>query len=742
MQIFAVTCVRTRLVASFILLATAFSCNVFAAPTHTLTNGDWSLISIPADPGGNGTVVSIFGDNLPAASYGQNGNWVMYAFNAESNDYRELALNDTLEANTGYWIVQTVKDYALLTVPDSLAALDDENAPGCPPDTECAAKTLVGGVWNLVGASLATPRRFRDTRFQQDNTPCAAGCTPWQANNNDLLPDAVYRYTPDGYEKIRPTTELRPWDGLWLPVYDITPSLLWSLPIDASHISLGAAEKDAARLLMQASFGPTDDAIDNVLALGGPAQWIDAQLSLPAQLHLPEVVALYPNELGAQESRYETFWKRTLNADDQLRQRVAFALSQFLVISDRSAATTSHADLVAAYYDVLISNAFGNYRDLLQQITLNPAMGLYLSMLGNDKPDNATGLRADENYAREVMQLFTIGLVGLNLDGSEKTGVVSYTQPDVENMARALTGWFWRNKTWRTNTFQAWWPDRDRMSQPMMAYADHHDMDEKTILGTTLPAGQSAEQDLNMALDILFNHPNVAPFVSSQLIKRLVTSNPSRGYVRRVSTIFNNNGAGVRGDLSAVIKAILLDDEARNPTISNRDGYGKLREPLLRYAHVLRAFNVTDRINFRKWLTFEIPQIAPLTAPSVFNFYSPRYVPPGEIAQAGLVAPEFQINSGSRLNTVNRTLMKIVINDRIKEIPVRLNLEEERLLLDRPADLLYHLDRVLTAGRLTPTSKQKLTRYINANKGLIADEQLLRDVIGLVATSTEFAIQR
>ncbi len=509
-----------------------------------------------------------------------------------------------------------------------------------------------------------------------------------------------------------------------------------------------AAEIDMVRLLMQGSFGPTVADIENGLALGGPAEWVDAQIALPPELHRASVRELWPdpNNVGRQRGRYRVFWERALRADDQLRQRVAFALSQIMVISDKSGKLTDRGSQVAAYYDVLVNNAFGNYRQLIEDVTLSSAMGRYLSMLGNDKPDNATGKRADENYAREVMQLFTIGLVGLNLDGSERAGEVTYTQSDVENLARVLTGWYWDEDQprWRANSNYR--PrDLDALEAPMVAFPDHHDTDEKVFMGNTFPAGQTAEQDLKMALDILFNHPNVGPFIGEQLIKRLVTSNPSPGYIRRVASAFNNNGAGVRGDMAAVIKAILLDDEARSQTISNRTDFGKLREPLLRYAAMWRAFEAAGDMNINIYHSKVIPQLVPLTAPSVFNYYSPSFAPQGAILDAGLVAPEFQINSEAASNTINSSLMRAVIIDEMRGKDTRLTLNltrEAQLLESSAAELIDHLDLLLTAGTLTADSRQILTEYIDSNRERVDADRLLRDVIGLVVTSTEYAIQR
>jgi len=747
---------RIKSAAIVLAVLASFSANALAISTHTLDRAEWSLISIPANPGSAGTVESLFGDDLPVASYGQGGSWTIIAYDAASNAYRELSLSDTLSPNTGYWAIQTEVASAELDLPDSLSALSGTQSPGCPQGKLCANQALeggqAGGQWNLVGASVDTSLGFGDTRFQS-NSACGSACTPDQAVAANAINSPAYAFNNSAYEKLASSSALQPWDGVWISVLNNASQLKWLLPVgDApsnpdpeTDSPMTAAEKDATRLLMQGSFGPTDAEIDNVLALGGPAQWVDKQMKLPVQRHLPIVNQLYPYNVDRdrQKGRYIAFWRQAIGANDQLRQRVAFALSQILVISDKSNTLTKFGSRTAAYYDILLNNAFGNYRQLLQEATLNPAMGGYLSMMGNGKPDASKGLRADENYAREIMQLFSIGLEGLNLDGTTRQGTVTYTQPDVENLARILTGWSWNVNNWRENAKDGWRSDRRTLEKPMKAFAGQHDTDEKSFLGTTFPAGQSAEKDLTMALDILFNHPNVGPFVSKQLIKRLVTSNPSNAYVQRVSTIFINNGAGVRGDLAAVVKAILLDDEARNQATAKRTDFGKLREPLLRYAHTFRAFGLTDPVKLSFWQTKEIPQIAPLTAPSVFNYYSPDYKPPGILTEANLTAPEFQINSASSLSTVNSTLMRAVLRDEILNFPTRLNVQKELQLLNNgPTALLNHLDRVLTAGRLSSASRQILTEYINANKGRIENARLVRDVIGLIVTSTEFAIQR
>ncbi len=584
--------------------------------------------------------------------------------------------------------------------------------------------TLVNYWWLFLGTAEGEKDIYDSGRALRTQTSVTIDNLP--VDGSPVYARLWYRTAADGWKYI---------DNKYSTGSDPGPD-----PVDA--------EVDMARLLMQGSFGATVAEIDNGLDMGGPAEWIDAQMALPAEVHLPIVRQLYPdpNEVGRQRGRYRAFWERTLRAEDQLRQRVAFALSQIFVISDKSGKLTAKGNQVANYYDVLINNSFGNFRQLMEDVTLNTAMGRYLSMLGNDKPDNETGKRADENYARELMQLFTIGLVGLNLDGSEREGEVTYTQDDVANLARVFTGWYWNENEprWRANTNYR--PnDLDALERPMVAFPDHHDTDAKVFMGTVIPAGQTAEQELKIVLDILFNHPNVGPFIGEQLIKRLVTSNPSPGYVRRVASVFNNNGTGVRGDMGAVVKAILLDDEARNQTTRNRTDFGKLREPLLRYAAMWRAFKAAGDMNINIYHPTVIPQIAPLTAPSVFNYYSPSFAPQGAIVDAGLVAPEFQINSEAASNTINSRLMRAVIIEEMHGKDTRLTLDlrlEAQLLESSAAELIDHLDLLLTAGTLTDDSRRILTEYIDSNRESIDADRLLRDVIGLVVTSTEYAIQR
>ena len=356
---------------------------------------------------------------------------------------------------------------------------------------------------------------------------------------------------------------------------------------------------------------------------------------------------------------HNAWWYSTVQ-QDQLRQRVAFALSQIFVVSTNG--DVSHFPKgIASYYDMLARNAFGNFRQLLEDVTLHPMMGVYLTHIGNHKERfDSTGKLTqapDENYAREVMQLFTIGLEQLNLDGTPKKDaqgrpIPTYSNNDVIGLARVFTGLSWNGGQLTHECFvragNCAANTNARETRPMVAYDQYHSTLEKSFLGTTIPEGQSSTMaDLKLALDTLFNHPNVGPFIGRQLIQRLVTSNPSPAYVRRVASAFNNNGQGVRGDMKAVIRAVLLDEEARGAHARKQPSFGRIREPVLRFTHLMRAFEASSRSGY--WTMgptnapSELNQTA-MRAPSVFNFYRPGYSPAGTpIARAGLVAPEMQI---------------------------------------------------------------------------------------------------
>jgi uncharacterized protein (DUF1800 family) len=400
----------------------------------------------------------------------------------------------------------------------------------------------------------------------------------------------------------------------------------------------------AARFLSQATMGATKANVDQVAAQGYEA-WLDAQFAMPRAISHWDWLVQAGYATAATQNNQQGFdpvmWRQLIASADQLRQRVGMALLDFLVVGIDGVNVPWRQFAVAAYVDVLLDNAFGNYRNLIQAISTNVAMGYYLTFAGNRKANPATGAVPDENYARESMQLFTIGLLKLNADGSLQGGAPSetYTQDDITGLARVFTGWNIANADNTT-------PDRMRL--PMVNTAAQHETGVKTFLGTTIPAGTAGPQSLGLALDAIFAHPNVPPFISRQLIQRLVTSNPSAAYVGRISAVFANNGAGVRGDLRAVVRAILLDAEARTPSAAT--SYGKLREPVMRLTGWARSFNANSPsgawpIGDTSSTSNRLGQ-SPGRSPSVFNFFRPGYTPPNSaIATAGLVAPEFQITN-------------------------------------------------------------------------------------------------
>jgi uncharacterized protein (DUF1800 family) len=421
------------------------------------------------------------------------------------------------------------------------------------------------------------------------------------------------------------------------------------VPGDAGHFSLPAGPVGtigAARLLTQGTFGPTLDTITSVSA-ETYRQWFSEQVGYAPTLLTP---LLASNPVPA--NLYQPWWTTVVNAPDQLRQRVSFALSQIFVVSEQNGALIYQNPAVTAYSDLLTTNAFINFRDLLNTVTLSPVMGVYLTYFKNQKPDPALGIHADENYAREVMQLFTVGLVMLNNDGTPQLDgsgnpIPTYGLPEIENLARVFTGWGSDPVPPDTvSTPQAWQYDYD-LIDPMACYPQYHDTGAKTIIGgVAVPAGGTCESDLKIALDTLFNHPNVGPFIGQQLIQRLVTSNPSPAYVSRVAAAFNDDGSGVRGDMLAVVEAVLTDPEAITAGTA-----AKLREPLLRFTNLYRAFAASDSgdSNIGEYQVVQSGYVsydeAPYDSPTVFNFFRPNYIEPGPIATANLVAPEFQITN-------------------------------------------------------------------------------------------------
>ena len=508
---------------------------------------------------------------------------------------------------------------------------------------------------------------------------------------------------------------------------------------------------EAFQFLNQATFGATDPEAQRVIDLRYEA-WIDEQLQQPASLQLPHLQSVPPPQFmfQLQPDRVDIWFRNALNGPDQLRQRVAFALSEIMVVSQLGVLGDQPYAL-ASYYDVLARNAFGNYRDLIEEVTLHPAMGAYLSMLGNEKPDPARNIRPDENFARELMQLFSIGLVELNQDGSVRLDaddqpIPTYDQAVIEAFAHVYTGWTYAGAP----VFQGAFPTQQRQIFPMELWPEYHDTGAKTLLGgVTLPAGQTGDQDLAAALDNIFSHPNVGPFIAIRLIQRLVTSNPSPEYVSRVAGTFNDNGSGVRGDLGAVVKAILLDDEASPDLRMDLDG--KVKEPLLRLTQLWRTYDAASAsgrypYNFAYILFGQ----GPLQSPSVFNFFSPFYSPPGEIRDSGLVAPELEIAT-EYLNTYITNYMfcqTFFWNQEsspdcgpITDDTVLIDTTEEVAVADDADALIDMVAGKLAAGQISATLRTEIAGMLAL---IPADQANLRaaEAIYLLVTSPEYAYQQ
>lgn len=517
--------------------------------------------------------------------------------------------------------------------------------------------------------------------------------------------------------------------------------------IDLSSVS----DADAPRFLTQATFGPTTADISTLKAQGYSG-WISAQMAMTPTLHRPATDAdfgAFPSTgqtVANQGNRQAAWWSIAVNAPDQLRQRVAFALSETLVTSDVASSLSQQADGLANYYDILVNDAFGNYRTLLNDVTLSPAMGNYLNMLHNAKANPAKGTSADENYAREVQQLFSIGLNQLQPDGTlvlDANGLPepTYDQNEIVQTANALTGWGYYS-TAASPSFYGTPADFD---DPMMAYPSYHDTTQKTIINNiVLPANQSAQSDLKGVLDALFAHPNIGPFICQQLIQRLVTSNPSPAYVYRVAQVFANDGSGTRGNLGAVVRAILLDYEARSLTEISNPGFGKLKEPILRVTGMYRAFNAAS--SEKRYPIFNIQNNldqAPLRSPTVFNFFDPDYVQPGTLASAGLVAPEFQITTAPTVISVPNYLYSgIYTSASPSASTIVLNLSALTSNSSNPGAMVGLLNQLLCTNQMSSGTKQLIEAELASLPSTTTPLVLAQTALYLTATSPDAAIQR
>lgn len=501
-------------------------------------------------------------------------------------------------------------------------------------------------------------------------------------------------------------------------------------------------DAEAARFLAQATFAATDEEIENVQD-DGYSKWLENQFQKPltqghyAWLKAKGYVAVKnrSNFSGIEN----TFWRKLISSPDLVRQRVVLALSEIFVVSLNGLQEGWRGPMTTHYADLLEENAFGNYRKLLEDITLSPCMGYYLNMRGNEKADGK-GREPDENYAREILQLFSIGLVNLNIDGTSQ-GTEAYNQDTITNLARVFTGWDYdRPKIDNSH---------DYVLKPMILNAKKHDDGNKTFLNTTVAAGTPGQAAMTQALDTIFNHPNVGPFIGRQLIQRLVTSNPSPDYIRRVAEAFNGNSphnpSGKRGDLKAVIRAILLDDEARRAPAPNETTRGRLRPPMQRFIQWARTFNVTSDGN--DWELGDLSDPAkflgqsPFRSPSVFNFYRPGYVPPNSgLASQKLTAPEFQINNETTMVGWANFAQSFIENGRND---CEADYDDELKFADKPDVLVRRMSLLLAADSLSPATLNTITNAVASIKANNRDGKLDRVYasIHLVMCTPEYLVQ-
>ena len=516
--------------------------------------------------------------------------------------------------------------------------------------------------------------------------------------------------------------------------------------------------RQSSRFLMQASFGPTPQDIRRVRQLGY-AGWIEEQSRKPIRPWTPRIESL------DDPKRYvlsDLFWENAIEGHDPLRARVAYALANIVTVSASGDLFWDYPEMFAHYHDALQRGALGNYGDMIREVSLSPAMGVYLSHLGNRKANPENGTAPDENYAREVMQLFTIGLDELNIDGTSK-GRETYTTKDVEGLAAVFTGlayesdWF----GWPSPGYEA------SFTKSMVGFAEHHEPGAKQFLGTTVPGGTDAVASVEAALDHLLAHENLAPFVSRQLIQHLVTSNPAPGYVRRVAYAFSTGryvkdgvtfGDGRRGDMTATVAAILLDHDARDLNIARRPEFGRVRDPILRFAHLTRAFRDRAGATFSgqppdvgalRWS--DQPKVLgqrALHPPSVFGWYRPGYVAPGSwTGTNGKVAPEMQLSTASNMtgyiSWMNQTVENNVWNTDFFDMDYRL-LERHK---NDPRRLVNILNNRLVGGMMSRATRDRIEAAVT----LVPEDSVsswsgvphrVSLALLMTVTSADYAVQR
>lgn len=534
------------------------------------------------------------------------------------------------------------------------------------------------------------------------------------------------------------------------------------------------SDAEAARFLLQTGIAASPAEIASVRSEGfGP--WLDRQMSASS----PSAVDWLASHGFATVDSNRWFdrtdpgdamiWNQLMSGGAEVRTRAALALSEFFVVSLDGVDFRWKSQGMARYWDILAGGAFGNFRDLLEQITLNPAMGQWLNTLGNRKADGK-GRLPDENYAREVMQLFTIGLYQLEPDGTPRTGangqhLETYTNTDVQELAKVFTGydfdWTGTKRVADPANPSSTLPTTEYTQKPMTAdpakwqyprATGYHAPEAKAFLGTTIPAGTNASDSLKQALDTLFNHPNVGPFFARQMIQRLVTSNPPSGYVKRVADVFADNGKGVRGDLRAVFRAIWLDSEALAAANAASNSFGKLREPVLRLAQWARTFGASSKSG--NWTVASTANPAtqlaqsPLRSPSVFNFFRPGYVPANSsTALNRMVAPELQLVNESTAPAYVNFMARVVEGKEWSTSDLATPYTDEIAIAHDAAALLDRLDLLLTARQLSEASRALIRGALDAvvvteTSDAATKLRRIHTAVLLVMAAPEYLLQR
>jgi uncharacterized protein (DUF1800 family) len=534
------------------------------------------------------------------------------------------------------------------------------------------------------------------------------------------------------------------------------------------------SDQQAARFLLQTGVAASTAEIAELKA-EGYAPWLDRQMAAAPVSAVSWLAARGYTQVDANRwfDRTEPgdymVWNQLMGGGPEARARAALALSEFFVVSLDGLDFRWKSQGMARYWDILSENAFGNFRTLLEQVTLNPAMGQWLNTLGNRGADGR-GRVPDENYSREVMQLFTIGLYQLNADGTPRAGpngqpVETYTNTDVQELAKVFTGYDfdWTGTTRIPDPQNAgqFIDSVDYALKPMTAdptkwrsprTTGYHSSESKSFLGATIPAGTSAAENLRLGLDTLFNHPNVGPFFARQMIQRLVTSNPAPGYVQRVAAVFANNGKGVRGDLTAVFRAIWLDEEALAAANATSNSFGKIREPILRLAQWARSFGASSKSG--NWTVASTSDLAnrlaqsPLRSASVFNFFRPGYVPANSsTALNAMVAPELQLVNESTAPAYVNFMQRVIAGQEGATSDLATPYTEEVAIAHDSTRLLDRLDLLLTAGQLSPESRGLIKGALDATVVSEASDaatklRRVQTAVLLVMAAPEYLLQR